>query len=70
MKKLNIITESKQKEYVYLFSFWTKKINPFVPRFLANIIDHLGGTNDELWPQQFYWTHEFLILYRADFSPN
>lgn len=68
IESFNIIKESKQKEYVYLFSFGQKN-HPFCAPFLANIIDHLDVELMMNCAQQFIGTHDF-SSYTARLQPN
>jgi len=68
MKASILLKKVSKKEYVYLFSL-DKKIIHFVPRFLANIIDHLDVELMMNCAQQFIGTHDF-SSYTARLQPN
>ncbi|MEA1785312.1 tRNA pseudouridine(38-40) synthase TruA [Arenibacter sp. GZD96] len=54
----NIIQHSKQKEYVYLFSFGQKN-HPFAAPFMANIMDELDVSLMQEGACLFVGTHNF-----------
>ncbi|MCK0157889.1 tRNA pseudouridine(38-40) synthase TruA [Cellulophaga sp. F20128] len=57
-EKFNIIQHSKEKEYVYLFSFG-KKNHPYAAPFMANIQEALNVEEMEKAAQLFQGTHNF-----------
>jgi len=57
-EKFNIIQHSKEKEYVYLFSYGEKN-HPYCAAFLANIIDELDIELMRQAAKLFIGTHNF-----------
>jgi len=57
-KDFNIIQHSKQKEYVYLFSFGEKN-HPFCAPFLANILEDLDISLMQKGAKLFEGEHDF-----------
>lgn len=64
----NIIKDSKNKEYVYLFSFGEKN-NPFCAPFITNYSGHLDLELMKMGARLFKGTHDFSI-YTAKLKPN
>lgn len=64
----NIIQQSKNKEYVYLFSFGTKN-HPFCAPFLTNVIADLDIELMKEAAFLFIGTHDF-SAYTAKLKPN
>ncbi|MCM4166255.1 tRNA pseudouridine synthase A [Arenibacter antarcticus] len=67
-QEFNIIKDSRQKEYVYLFSFGEKN-HPYCAPFLANIIDDLDIDLMIKCAELFVGTHDF-SAYTARLQSN
>lgn len=67
-QEFNVIKDSKQKEYVYLFSFGEKN-HPYCAPFLTNIIDDLDIDLMIKCADLFVGKHDF-SAYTARLKPN
>ncbi|WP_026809735.1 tRNA pseudouridine(38-40) synthase TruA [Arenibacter latericius] len=67
-KEFNIIKDSRNKEYVYLFSFGEKN-HPYCAPFLTNIVDDLNIDLMKKCAEKFVGTHNF-SAFTARLKPN